>query len=146
MKREEVKEKIKKYIEEHGEPIGGYYYDDCHLVLEYSDSETGLNILSDETFKYWEDNALIGKYVLKEEYEKLLKEIGVDCIVLPYEYGYDEDSLDFIENQLDEFCFGIPELETKFEKMSNAEKVQWYNELNNDEDNDTLLDNEKIER
>ncbi len=129
MNREKFKQRIKKYINKYGKPVCAYFYDDCSLVLEYTDSETGLSILSDETFDYWENNVLIGKDSLEEEYEKLFEELGIDCPVIDIEYRDNEDSLDSIEDELFEYCLGNSKLMDKLDKMSKTEKIEWYNEL-----------------
>ena len=150
MNREEVKQNIKKYIDEHGEPVCAYFYNDCRLVLEYTDSETGLSILSNETFKYWEDNVLIGKNLLKENYEKIFEELGIDCIVMSIENRDLEESLEFIEDELYEYCSGNSKLLDKLNRMSKIEKVNWYSKIvqeeNDDIEDDIINDKNKLIR
>ena len=132
-KRELLKKEIKEFIEQNGIPSCAYFYDGCELVFDYYDQNTGLTQLSNKTFNYWEDNMLIGKYAIADEYEKLLKELGLNIGVYSMQDREEGESVDGIEDFLFEYCLGNKELMDKLNKMTIAEKKAWYDELAEEE-------------
>ena len=127
--REKVKKKIKEYIEMNGTPDVAYFYDGGELTFEYTDEESGLGILSNETFNYWGEKGLYGKRVFQEDYEALLEEIGILCPVCSLQDRDESEGIDSIEDFLFEYCIGNKELTDKFYKMTAAEKVAWYEKI-----------------
>lgn len=76
---------------------------------------------------------LIGKYAIADEYEKLLKELGLNIGVYSMQDREEGESVDGIEDFLFEYCLGNKELMNKLNKMTIAEKKAWYDELAEEE-------------
>lgn len=81
-----VKDEIRNYINENGKPSVVYFYDDCSVALSYTDAVSGVEVLSDKTFGYWEETVFIGTNRIQEEWMNLFDELGVIVPVCPMEY------------------------------------------------------------
>lgn len=134
-KREDIKREIIKFINENGKPDVGYFFDGGELVFEFIDEETQLGVLSDKRFDYWgEKEEINGEKIIKKDYETLFKELNLDIPIFCMTERDTDCGIDSIEDFLFEYCLGNKSLMDTLNKMSNTEKIAWYNEIMNEKE------------
>ncbi len=97
--RKIVKKEIEIYLKMHKsmnrEPESAFFYDGSQLVFVLYDTNTQKSYLGSNVFSYWETKGIIGKRLLEDEWESLLKEIGLNMVVNEMTYFdeiYDEEN------------------------------------------------------
>ena len=91
-KRIRVKEEINSFVNENGKPSVAFYYDDCCLEFSYKDCLAG------KTFENWEESFFFRSDYIEENWDKLLRELGLMVPVCPMNYfcdDMDEDEGEF---------------------------------------------------
>ncbi len=90
-KREQIKQEIQKSILKKGALSTAYYFDDCYLAFAYCDDQSDKEEPDTESFPYWEEGVMVGKYYLEEQWTNLLCELDLKIPVFPAEYYFDNE-------------------------------------------------------
>ena len=90
-KREQVGQEIRDFVQQKGRPSTAYYFDDCYLAFAYYDDAREREELDSASFAYWEEDVIVGKYYLEEQWTGLLNELDLSIPIFPAEYYFDDE-------------------------------------------------------